>query len=422
MYDPARVDLAQVVAPPYDVISPQDQQRYYQQDPHNVVRLIAGEVRPTDSAEDNKYLRAAAFYNEWRREGVLRQEAEAELHLYRHAFIDPTTGESQIRQGILGVVRLEPFGNGILPHERTHARAKADRLSLTRAVRANLSPIFCLYEDPQQMIPAEVDGVLRAPARLSFQTGEGETHAIWSVSDPSTIKAMATALEASRLYVADGHHRYETALNFREKMRGEHPDAPDDAAFNFVLMLLVDAKDPGLTILPTHRVVHDLDTFDGAAFIDAVGRKGKLTAHPDREALVRAMHEPAGEHRIGIGLSGSRFFSLDLARVEGPDPVARLDVSVLHRDILEGVLGLTVTALEEERYVSYSRDLEGVLNRVETGGGQAAFLLRPPAVADVVAVASAGKVMPQKSTYFYPKPASGIVFNPLDPEIRIPAV
>jgi uncharacterized protein (DUF1015 family) len=386
------------------------------------VRLIAGEVRPTDSAEDNKYLRAARFYNEWRREGVLREEAEPELYLYQHAFIDPTTGESQIRQGIMGVVRLEPFGKGVLPHERTHARAKADRLSLTRAVRANLSPIFCLYEDPGQMIPATVDGLLRAPARLSFQTGESETHAIWSVTDRSTIKAMATALEGSRLYVADGHHRYETALNFREKMRGEHPDAPDDAAFNFVLMLLVDVKDPGLTILPTHRVVHDLETFDGRAFIDAVGRKGPLTPRRDREALVRAMREPADGHRIGIGLSGSRFFTLDVPGVDGPDPVARLDVSVLHRDILEGALGLTVTALEEERYVSYSRDLEGVLNRVETGGGQAAFLLRPPAVADVVAVAAAGEVMPQKSTYFYPKPASGIVFNPLDPEIRIPAV
>ena len=421
MYDPARVDLARVVAPPYDVIGPKDQQHYYQQDPHNVVRLIAGEVRPTDSAENNKYVRAARFFDEWLREGILRQEPEPSIHIYRHDFVDPATGEALTRQGILGVVQLEPFGQGILPHERTHARAKADRLSLTRAVGANLSPIFCLYQDPGHDVRRIVEAHVERDARLSIQTEDGDQHRIWSIQRNETVVALAKVLADSRLYVADGHHRYETALNFRNKMRVEHPEAPPDAAFNFVLMLLVDVGDPGLVILPTHRFVHDVAGFDGDDLVARLQQRLGVTEYRDRQGLLDALQDGGDRHRLGAVLR-SRQFSVDIPRRAGADPVSRLDVSVLHREILEGALGLAEAALEEERYVGYSRDLEAVLERVDTGAAQAAFLLRPPAVSDVVAVANAGQVMPQKSTYFYPKPASGIVFNPLDPGIRIPAV
>lgn len=421
MYDPARVDLAQVVAPPYDVIGPKDQLRYYQQDPHNVVRLIAGEVRPTDSAEDNKYLRAARFFEEWLREGVLREEPEPSMHIYRHEFVDPASGKSLTRQGILGVVELEPFGNGILPHERTHARAKADRLSLTRAVRANLSPIFCLYEDAGHEVQPVLEPLLDGHPRLAFQTDDGDRHRIWSLRGNQVFRALGTVLAASRLYVADGHHRYETALNFRNKMRAEHPEAPPDAAFNFVLMLLVDATDPGLVILPTHRYVHDLAAFDADRLIVRLEQRFRVTPYADRQGMVEALKRDGDAHRFGA-VVGNRQVSIDVPRRLAADPVSELDVSVLHREILEGELGLAEAAVDEERYVGYSRDLQAVLERVDTGAAQAAFLLRPPAVSDVVGVAGAGQVMPQKSTYFYPKPASGIVFNPLEPGIRIPAV
>ena len=421
MYDPGRVDLARVVAPPYDVIGPSDQQRYYQQDPHNVVRLIAGEVRPTDSAEDNKYLRAARFFEEWRRAGVLREEPQPSIYIYRHDFVDPASGDSLTRQGILGVVELEPFGAGILPHERTHARAKADRLSLTRAVRANLSPIFCLYEDPGHEVQRVVEPLLSGAPRLAFKTDDGDRHRIWSLRGNQVFQALGGVLAASRLYVADGHHRYETALNFRNKMRAEHPEAPADGAFNFVLMLLVDATDPGLVILPTHRYVHDLVGFDADRLIEGLEQRFRVTQYATRDALVDALRQEVDGHRFGAVLA-KRQVSIDVPRRAVADPVSSLDVSVLHRDILEGELGLAEAAVDEERYLGYSRDLEAVLERVDAGAAQAAFLLRPPAVSDVVAVAEAGQVMPQKSTYFYPKPASGIVFNPLDPGIRIPAV
>jgi uncharacterized protein (DUF1015 family) len=421
MYDPQRVDLARVVAPPYDVISPRDQQRYYAQDAHNVVRLIAGEVRPNDSAEDNKYLRAARFFEAWLAEGILRREPEPSLYVYRHAFVDPSTGEQRMRQGILGVVELEPFGRGVLPHEQTHARAKADRLSLTRAVSANLSPIFALYEDPSAAIGSIVAPFTAATPRLAIDGEDGDHHSIWSITDHQAFQAIARVLAASRLYIADGHHRYETALNFRNKMRLEHPEAPPDAAFNYVLTLLVDVRDPGLAILPTHRIVHDLLRFDASALIRSVRGRYAVTDQTSAGSLVDSLHQPSTDHRVGMAVD-HRWLTVDIPQSAPTDPVSALDVSVLHREILQPELGLGDELLEEERHVSYSRDAETVLEQVETGSAQAGFLLRPPLVRDVVAVARAGQVMPQKSTYFYPKPASGIVFNPLDPTIQIPAV
>lgn len=434
-YDPQRVDLSRVVAPPYDVISPADQRRYYQQDPHNVVRLIAGEVDPGDTPEDNKYTRAAGFFRQWLDAGILHQESSPGLHVYRHRFVDPINGRQRERQGILGVVELEPFGRGVLPHEQTHARAKADRLSLTRAVVANLSPVFALYEDPQSAVGPVIAPVTAEPPRLSITGEDGDQHTVWSISGSDRVDKLAGLFRASRLYIADGHHRYETALNFRNKQRIDHPEAPPDAAFNYVLMLLVDMADPGLTILPTHRLLHDFERFD-PALVHRLAKRHRVVPRRDRKALLAAMQEPVPGHRIGMALArvpspsltspspsggGQRggFVTVDIAPTDPADPVSRLDVSVLHREILQRELGLEPAELESERYLSYSRDVASLLDRVETGAGQAAFLLRPPAVSDVVDVARAGQVMPQKSTYFFPKPASGIVFNPLSADIRV---
>jgi uncharacterized protein (DUF1015 family) len=437
-YDPERVDLSLVVAPPYDVISPADQRRYYQQDPHNVVRLIAGEVRPADTPEDNKYTRAAAFFREWLAQGILRREASPRLYVYRHQFTDPISAESRSRVGLLGVVELEPFGRWVLPHEQTHARAKADRLSLTRAVIANLSPVFALYEDPRSAVGPLIAPAMATPPLLSITGEDGDQHSVWSIDEDQRFAQLAEVLKGSPLYIADGHHRYETALNFRNYQRQQHPDAPPDAAFNYVLMLVVDVRDPGLTILPTHRVLHDLERFDAGELVRRLSARHRLVRRDSRAALLAAMQyevpSPAGGggqgggHRIGAVIPspsgrGQRggYFTIDIERPDATDPVSRLDVSVLHEEILQRELGLTSAELEQERYLSYSRDVETVLKRVESGAAQAAFLLRPPAVSDVVEVAQARQVMPQKSTYFYPKPASGIVFNPLDATIRIPS-
>ncbi len=401
-----------MVAPPYDVITPEDQRRYYSQDPRNVVRLIAGEVKVTDHAGDSKYTRAAAFFDEWLRTGVLRRESSACFYVYRQTFPDPQDGRTRARVGILCVVELEPFGSGVLAHERTHARPKADRLSLTHAVSANLSPVFALYLDPAGALQGVLAAAMRGPARVSI-AGEGEEqHALWCVRGEEHFKALAQALEPSPLFIADGHHRYETALNYRDRQRAAHPDAPADAAFNYVLMLLVNAEDPNLVILPTHRLLRDLPDFDSSALLVRLGRRHQVRSRNDLADLLQALHDPVAGHRVGVVLPG-RYATVDLARRQTTDPVAALDVSVLHGEVFEKELGLHEGILEEERHVAYSRDARFVLDQVERGLSQAAFLLRPPAVSDVLEVARSGCVMPQKSTYFYPKPLSGLVFNPL---------
>ena len=441
LYDPQRVNLSRVVAPPYDVITPADQKRYYEQDPHNVVRLIAGEVRASDTPQDNKYTRAAAFFREWLADGILRREASPRLYAYRHQFVDPTSGESRSRLGIMGVVELEPFGGAVLPHEQTHARARADRLSLTRAVVANLSPVFALYDDPRSAVGPIITPATAGPPLMAITGEDGDHHTIWSLEGDQRVAQLAEMFSASTLYIADGHHRYETALNFRDYQRQGHPEAPPDAAFNYVLMLLVDVRDPGLTILPTHRVLHDLQGFDAGELLRRLSERHRVTAHDSPTALLAAMRGQLGGHRIGLALppissaspnspspargggsgwgQGGGFFAIDIDQTAAANPVSRLDVSVLHREILKRELGLTPAELEQERYLSYLRDVDAAFERVRTGTAQAAFLLRPPAVQDVVEVAQAGLVMPQKSTYFFPKPASGIVFNPLDADIRI---
>jgi uncharacterized protein (DUF1015 family) len=352
-------------------------------------------------------------------DGVLRRESSPCLYVYRHQFVDAISGQPRVRRGILGVVELEPFGSGVLPHEQTHARAKADRLSLTRAVVANLSPVFALYDDPASAVGPLVAPAMAEPPRLSITGEDGDRHTVWSIRGAAQFHELAELFRTSRLYMADGHHRYETALNFRNKQRLDHPEAPPDAAFNYVLMLLVDVADPGLTILPTHRLLHDFERFD-PALVNRLASRHRVTPRPDRAALLAAMQESTPGHRIGMALAQTpAYFTVDVEQAGAADPVSRLDVSVLHHEILQRELALEPAELESERYLSYSRDVGALLDRVDTGAGQAAFLLRPPAVSDVVEVARAGQVMPQKSTYFFPKPASGIVFNPLAAGIRI---
>src|SRR2546425_8664423 len=386
-YDPHRVELSRVVAPPYDIISPSDQRRYYQQDPHNVVRLIAGEVHPTDTSEDNKYTRAAGFFQQWLADGILRQESSPGLYVYRHRFVDPIDGQVRERRGILGVVELEPFGGGVLPHEQTHARAKADRLSLTRAVVANLSPVFALYEDPQAAVGPIVAATMAGPPRMSITAEDGDQHTIWSMEGGERFAQLAEVFNTSTLYMADGHHRYETALNFRNYQRQQHPEAPPDAAFNYVLMLLVDVRDPGLTILATHRVLHDLEGFDAGELVRRLSEHHRVVSRSSRADLLAAMQHAVpspsgggqgGGHRIGMAFGGS-WYTIDIERANAPDPVSGLDVSVLHAEILQRELGLAPAELEQERYLSYSRDVDVALKRVKTGTAQAAFLLRPPA-------------------------------------------
>jgi uncharacterized protein (DUF1015 family) len=421
VYDQHRVDLARVVAPPYDVITPEDRVRYYAQDPHNVVRLIAGVVQDSDHPADNKYTRAAAFFQQWLREGILRSEPGPGFYVYRQSFPDPESGRPRARTGMLAVVHLEALGKTVLAHERTHLRPRVDQQSLTQAVDANLSPVFALYQNPGPALPELLDRAASGRAWFSIEA-EGEGHTVWRVADPRDFRIMAAALADSRLFIADGHHRYETAWKYQNGQLAAHPEASPRAAFNYVLMLLADSDDPSLRILPTHRLIHAVPDLDGPSLLARLRKQFTLTPASSAAATLEAPAAGRGAHRVGVVLPGPAFFLLQIPRLATDRPLDSLDVVALHRDVIGPEIGLREGQLEDERHITYTRDAGFAVEQVRSGRAQAAFLLQPPQVADVLAVAASGAVMPQKSTYFYPKPASGIVFNPLAPGIEIPEV
>lgn len=410
-----------MIAPPYDVITPEDRVRYYAEDPHNVVRLIAGQVHETDHAGDNKYTRAAAFFQAWLREGILRRESGRGFYVYRQMFADPESGQPRARTGLLCVVRLEPFGQTVLAHERTHVRPRADQQSLTQAVEANLSPVFALYQHAGPRLAELMERTDRGEPRFSIEA-DGEGHTVWRVEAPEAFHTLAAALADRRLFIADGHHRYETALKYRDWQVAAHPDALPRSAFNYVLMLLVDADDPQLRVLPTHRLIHDLPGLDPKAELRRLQERFSVTPVATEAALLQRLRKADAQHQVGLVLPGPAYFLLRIPRARGRAPADQLDVVALHRDVIAPEIGLHEGRLEDEKHLAYTRDAAYAVDHVRRGRAQAAFLLQPTRVADVLAVAASGAVMPQKSTYFYPKPASGIVFNPLSPTLEVPDV
>jgi uncharacterized protein (DUF1015 family) len=413
-YVPERVGpLEDLVAPPYDVISPEDQKDYYARSPFNVIRLVFGQIHPTDAAADNRYTRAAAFFNQWMRQGMLRQDPVPAYYLYRHHFRLP--GEAPAaRAGLVAVVRLEAMGRGILPHERTLPQPKRDRLALTQAVQANLSPVLALHDDPAQAVAELVKEASARPPDATVVKGN-ERHEVWVVADVPWGRRVKAALADQPLFIADGHHRYESALAYQAQQRAAHPEASPDAAFNFVMMLLTDARDPGLRILPTHRVLHGLPGYDPTRFRQALSHTFRLRAI-EPEALDQGLRAGADGARFGVCFGADDFALLDVpaeASPAGPPIAAGLDVDVLHRRILAELLDVRQKEEEGERVVTYTRDAGWAIGEVSAGRAQVAFLLRPPAVETVLAVARAGGLMPQKSTYFFPKPLSGLFFHAL---------
>jgi uncharacterized protein (DUF1015 family) len=422
--------LAALVTPPYDVISPEAQARYYERVPHNIIRLELGRDEPDDDDLDNRYTRAAATFAEWRRTGVMVQDAPV-LYVYEQRF--SSGGEQFARTSLLARVRLEPWDAGvILPHERTMSKPKDDRLKLTRACAATLSPIMSLYDDPSGEL-AQLLSTLRAGEPLAaFSDDVGEEHRLWvaGAGDAGELAARVVAFFADRqLYIADGHHRYETALNYREEQRALRPDLAEDDAVNYTLMGLCALEDTGLVVLPTHRVLRDLDATRLAALDQAL--TGNFTSEPLAGASaewLQALAEASasGTAFVLIRPDGARLVRLtDAGRaamdaVHGEDVGVSaawrgLDVAVLHALILDAALGVTPDAVRAGEYITYTRDAEAAAEAVQSGsdGAQLAVLLNATPAAAIRDVARAGDRMPQKSTYFYPKLVTGLVINPL---------
>ena len=423
-------NIRDVVGPPYDVIDTGAQKALYARHPHNVIRLELGLDQPGDGPSENRYTRAAQHLQAWLEKDVLRRDPQPAIYPcmidYRVPGQDAGQGRGVLK-GFLAVMELEEFGAGrVLPHENTRAAAKNDRFRLLDACHANFSPIFSLFSDPENRIFMSIEKAIGSQKpRIDFEDDEGFRQRLWAITDPERLRNLAAALKPKPLFIADGHHRYETALAYR-KLRREQAGcgaAGSWQPWDGVLMLCASLEDPGLTVLPTHRVLkrplagmNDIrEKLRDAFSIEEI----PFAAETEPEARARFVHSLRQKGLLGqaFGLTLKdvpRYFVLALrshaqaAHVTSPRD--GLDVSVLHAQILTP---LSVPELSEDT-VLYTKDDDEALDLVRGGEAEAAFLLNPTKVAEVSAVASAGERMPHKSTYFFPKPLTGLVMHVME--------
>ena len=390
---------ADLLAPPYDIITPEFREDLYQRSPYNIVRIDFGKELPGDDSSHNRYTRAKNFLDEWLRGGVLTRSQRPCFYSYEISYkignIDKTLS------GFLGLVRLEELGKGnIYPHEYTHSKPKKDRLNLMRICGANISPIFSLYRSNEGKTAAVLAGVHDAPARVEGRDPDGAVHRLWEVSDPKAIAAIEEELRGKAIFIADGHHRYETALAYQREMMVKEGASGSPRPYDYVLMFLANMADEGLTILPTHRLVKKIPS----DVLDLLSTDFRIEEMSDDFSISRAI---AGQRDVyGLYTGGETWYRLSY-RGEGihgvPAALRDLDVTILHDLIFKQLLDI--------ESVSYEMDVRKCLQSVRESAFAAAFFLNPTRVEDVEKVALASLRMPPKSTYFYPKLMTGMVLN-----------
>jgi len=440
-YDSQRFDLARVLTQPYDKITPEMQERYYRLEEHNLVRVEKGRALPADGPRENVYTRAAQTLEDWIREGVLRRDAAPALYACEQEFTvpgSPAHAERRVRRGLMALAGLEDYSAGvILRHEQTLTGPRADRLELLRHTRAHTGQIFMLYDDAEKTVSALLEPVRRAAPENELTDEFGVVHRLWPVSETAAVQALVAALAGKQLLIADGHHRYETALSYRDECRAARSNPQDSApaAYEKILVTLFALQDHGVVLLPTHRAVRGIPGFDFAAFRKSLEGIFDWYAYPfagepeRRPALAELRRDlaarekgPAGRRALGVYAGGGAFFLFVLRREADlatllesvPAPQRSLDVVLLHRLLLEKKLGLTEEAVAREKNISYHREAEEACADVDRGDAQIAFLLLPVAPRAVYDLAVAGNVLPQKSTDFYPKLLSGLAIYRLE--------
>ena len=412
-------NLAQVICPPYDVIALEQQRLYYEKNDYNAIRLEFPELT------DDRYQRAAITFQQWLKHGVLQLDGASSFYLHDHRF--EHSGEKKVRRGLIAHVKLEPWGSGIYPHEETFPKAKSDRLHLMRACRANFSPLLSLYQGSERRIVSILSEASRAKPMvetsvLSPSMGRGqdkgrEAHTLWAIADPEIKRELSQFLSSQPLYIADGHHRYETALIYQQE-RAEEQSVTGKEAFQYVMMELVDFSDPGLVVLPLHRLVRGI----GSSIL--VGLEGQLRNFFVLESVPLEAGDPDASGPPAdscLGILGLQPGSLVVLRRRqdisleavmpgnGSQAYREFDVSILNHIILDKMLGLT-----SKENVAHTVDLKEASQQIKEGKYQLAFLLKPPQPEMVKAVADTQDRMPSKSTYFYPKLPAGLIINPLD--------
>jgi uncharacterized protein (DUF1015 family) len=445
-YDSERVDPAQVVTQPYDKISPAMQDVYYAASPYNLVRIILGKAGAQDRDSENVYTRAAADFAAWRKDKVLRQDLRDSVYYYTQRFTVPASvmGSSGSpvefeRRGFIALGRLQDYSDAVVfRHEQTLAKPKSDRLNLLRATQAHFGQIFMLYSDPGAEIElllenstlmaspggtrqSEADAAMAVDPDIQVTDEYGVLHRLWCIADPRVIKAVQERMGDKKLIIADGHHRYETALNYRNERRDAAKTKDSNAPYEFVMMTFVNMDSKGLVILPTHRVVHSVKNFDREKFLEGARKYFEVVpASGTCGRLASRLHEAGRHGTTFLANSGDACFLMharegaaDALLKDVPPLQKQLDVVYLHKVLLEHVLGLSEESIRNQDHISYHREPEEALTRVREGAN-IAILMNPVKMDQLREITFAGGVLPQKSTDFYPKLLSGLAIYPLE--------
>ena len=436
-YNPAQASFERVLTQPYDKISPAMQEKYYASDPHNLITVEKGRVFPEDSPSNNAYTRASAALQNWIRDSIVVQDTTPAFYAYSQEYTIPGSDQRHIRRGFIGAGKLEDYSAGIIfRHEQTLSGPKTDRLELLRRTRMATGQLLMLYSDPQHRIDCILSETENATAPATEMRDEyGVTHRLWVIAEAERIDAIRQAMAEQKLVIADGHHRYETALTYRAERRTEAGGANPDASYERAMMTFINTRSEGLTILPTHRVAANLVDFSWPSVrrhlepwfaAEAFTFRTEAEQSAACEKFLRRLAEARPHRAIGVYPSvhatKRAFYVLtlrpgaDLAQLlPNVSPLQReLDVVLLHEGVLEPALGITPQAVTAEKNLTYERDANAALSAVDSGAAQIAFLLNPCDVEQVMRIATAGEVLPQKSTDFYPKLLSGITMYRLD--------
>jgi uncharacterized protein (DUF1015 family) len=422
-------DLSKVIAPPYDVISREEQEKLYKKSPYNFVRLDL-------SQEPDAYNAPAELLREWQAQGFLERDQTPAIYFSSHGF-KLKSGERKQRDGFFALTQLQdPSSGEIRPHEKTLDAPKEDRLKLMLACHAQLSPIFALYSQPNQAIHRMLAVHVESAAPfIEVEQDNGEECRLWRITDPTLIQKVQQEMQSQPLLIADGHHRYEATLNYRNQLRSERGQWSGREAFNYIMTYFANMNDGGVVILPTHRLVRGYAHKPFLELQEALQAYFYVEQHPKtpegKTSFLKALKTAAKKHRV-VGASfkhDPRYLILRLKNKRimqrlTPDlsaPLREIDVTTLHVLILEHVLGLAPDRQVNGETIRYSQDEEAVLQALEKEDFQAAFILNPPKTEEILTIAAGGETMPQKSTYFYPKLMSGLIVNKIDPEEEIEA-
>ena len=422
-YDTNKVGpLSGVTTPPYDIISPQEQDMYCKKHKNSIIHLELGKTYDTDTENNNRYTRARDYLNQWMAEGILKFEDEPAYYLYEEVFSLPD-GSAKSLKGLISAVELVPFSEKIvLPHEETLSKAKADRFQLMDATHANFSPIYFLYMDEKKTVNRIIHEVSKEKPEESFQSADGITHNLWIIKDKALLTQIENAFKDKQLFIADGHHRYETALNFRDKLKRETPGFDESHGGNFILAFAVEMDDPGLVVLPTHRILQNLDGFDEQKTVDALQANfsvKKINAQNPAKDAEMALKNVCDETAFAFYTGKDYFYLLELKNNEAmkkalparSDAYRGLDVSVLHTLILDGLFGIDTENMANQKNLIYTKFADEAIDSVKQGKAQCSFLLNATKVQQIKEVSLLNEKMPQKSTYFYPKLITGLVIN-----------